>query len=572
MHTTSSSGSPGLRSAVFGPSRAFRNTLAIICVLLFAQVGLAQPSIPDPGTTVYPDQFVVKVLSQTADVFEPQVQGGHGTGFVYQIDREMDEVTIFTNHHVVATSKYDVQRVFVEVNAEKGLPESVAAEVLYRSNLHDFAVLKIRFSDLKRTGQRIMEAPIPPQGHPFLNPDPERRLLQGRPVIAFGNPLGSDNIATRGDVTGLWNMPSRSRFSDLGTPFLQTSAAINPGNSGGPLIDEETGLVIGINSAGILDANLVGFAMPIGQAIMDYLSFLENPSIQYEKISSVIFGMLPVSHLRSLPEGKVLFKTWPGITDEHERLLRVQDSLNPALNTGDLIVEVNGVVIGASFYKLKLIAAQSDRLSLRIVRNSQVLTVEIPTPSEGIRRLRESMDFVYISGLMLGEYNDRDLFTSAGRETSRVKVEDMNPSDPDMAHHSSRYPNEGSLVVGLNIEGKDYRIRNLYDVKMALRSHPNAKLVRMEVREAIQLMTEHGPLPISTQYATPALHPTIHYYYIPTTTIVTPRNFSLQRFKEGFSFAPEEGATRDWRRHVKSRTSPFASSGCGELMEAASRL
>ena len=31
--------------------------------------------------------------------------------------------------------------------------------------------------------------------------------------------------------------------------YIQTDAAINPGNSGGPLIDVETGQVIGINAA-----------------------------------------------------------------------------------------------------------------------------------------------------------------------------------------------------------------------------------------------------------------------------------------------------------------------------------
>ena len=69
-------------------------------------------------------------------------------------------------------------------------------------------------------------------------------------TYALGFPLGETHLkATKGIVSG-----QQSNLIQMDTP-------INPGNSGGPLI--KNGKVIGINSAGVLIANNVGYAVPI---------------------------------------------------------------------------------------------------------------------------------------------------------------------------------------------------------------------------------------------------------------------------------------------------------------------
>jgi S1-C subfamily serine protease len=90
------------------------------------------------------------------------------------------------------------------------------------------------------------------------------RLRVGQLLIAIGNPLGFSFTVSAGVLSAL-GRTLRAQDGRLIDSVLQTDVALNPGNSGGPLVDSR-GRVIGINTAMILGAQGISFAVPVDTA------------------------------------------------------------------------------------------------------------------------------------------------------------------------------------------------------------------------------------------------------------------------------------------------------------------
>jgi S1-C subfamily serine protease len=100
-------------------------------------------------------------------------------------------------------------------------------------------------------------------------------------VIAVGNPLGLGHTVTWGIIsqTGR-NLSGVSDEEARQIAFIQTDTAINPGSSGGPLITL-TGAWIGVNTAGITQAQGIGFAVP-GTQVREFLDTIRAGEGQRE--------------------------------------------------------------------------------------------------------------------------------------------------------------------------------------------------------------------------------------------------------------------------------------------------
>lgn len=166
---------------------------------------------------------------------------GGGSGFIVS-----EEGYILTCSHVVGDPEADYT---VIVDPQHKYP----AKILAKDPLVDVAVLKISEKNL-----------------PCLELGDSDKIELGETVVAIGNPLGEfEDTLSAGIVSGLSRKITAFGGLSLKTTSLrgliQTDAAINPGNSGGPLVDME-GKAIGINTAMVMGAQNIGFAIPINYA------------------------------------------------------------------------------------------------------------------------------------------------------------------------------------------------------------------------------------------------------------------------------------------------------------------
>ena len=249
---------------------------------------------------------------------------------------------ILTNAHVIHNAT-DIHIVLAEGKGE------YPAKIIGKDLLTDIALIKIN-PNIELTALPLRDSDT---------------LQMGEIVIALGNPLGLAHSVTSGLISAKDRIvPTlKNQFLD----FIQTDSAINPGSSGGPLLNLH-GEVVGINTAILTKAQLIGFAVPVNivKEIM--------PMLVLGKTEGGWFGIIarPLTIKDSVDIG---------FSEENGILILEVEKKSPAEKAGlqvkDVIVKINDwdVQNFLKFRRKLLSMGPGQNVHLTVFRNGKTFEI-----------------------------------------------------------------------------------------------------------------------------------------------------------------------------------------------------
>jgi len=277
---------------------------------------------------------------------EPRERQGGGSGFMFTPDG-----LILTNSHVV----HDAARMVVTLADGRRMPATVLGE----DPASDLAVIRLERPQGDEHG--LTAAVL----------GDSQKLRVGQIAIAIGAPYGFQSTVTAGVVSAL-GRSLRSYSGRLIDDVIQTDASLNPGNSGGPLVDS-AGQVIGVNTATILPAQGICFAIGINTAKFVASRLLRDGRIRRSYVG--ISGQTVPVHRRV-----VRFYDLPRETGA--LVLSVEDE-SPAkrggLREGDVIVALEGQAVAGvdDLHRLLTEVRVGVSCSLTVLRWTEKLELKV---------------------------------------------------------------------------------------------------------------------------------------------------------------------------------------------------
>ncbi|MGO8793748.1 MAG: S1C family serine protease [Candidatus Sulfotelmatobacter sp.] len=277
---------------------------------------------------------------------EAHERRGGGSGFVFTPDG-----LILTNSHVV----HDARRIEVTLADGRRMPASAIGE----DAASDLAVIRIdepRLDEPSLTAATLGDS---------------QQLRVGQVAIAIGAPYGFQSTVTAGVVSAL-GRSLRSYSGRLIDDVIQTDAALNPGNSGGPLVDS-AGRVIGVNTATILPAQGICFAIGINTA-----KFVASRLLRDGRIRRSYIGV----SAQTVPVHRRVVRFYDLPKESGALVLSVEEN-SPAkragLRDGDVIVTLEGHPVAGvdDLHRVLTEVRMGVGCALTVLRQTQKLELRI---------------------------------------------------------------------------------------------------------------------------------------------------------------------------------------------------
>mmetsp|Transcript_4601 Transcript_4601/g.6860 ORF Transcript_4601/g.6860 Transcript_4601/m.6860 type:complete len:796 (+) Transcript_4601:29-2416(+) len=294
---------------------------------------------------------------------------GQGSGMIVN-----KEGYILTNAHVVDGSN----RIYITLTDGRRF----RAELQGSDDIVDIAVLKI----VPESDQTIDITTLP-----VAQLGDSDQLEVGQFVTAIGCPGGLDNTCTIGIISGLKRCPNTVGIPDkMGVlDYIQTDAAINQGNSGGPLVDVESGNIVGINTC--IRANMEGtsFAIPTNKilAIVDDLAIGITPTHGYLGVDMTTMTPALAKYINKLsPAAAVPERDGVMI----EKVFKNSPAKEGGLKKFDFVLEIDGKrVFNADAAHVILDRATIGQdLSIKVLRDDAEITLQVK-PEDLSPRLKQ---------------------------------------------------------------------------------------------------------------------------------------------------------------------------------------
>ena len=277
---------------------------------------------------------------------EPRERQGGGSGFVFTPDG-----LVLTNSHVV----HEAARIVVTLADGRRMPATVIGE----DPASDLAVIRLERPQGDEIGLSVAVL------------GDSQKLRVGQIAIAIGAPYGFQSTVTAGVVSAL-GRSLRSYSGRIIDDVLQTDAALNPGNSGGPLVDS-SGRVIGVNTATILPAQGICFAIGINTAKFIASRLLRDGRIRRSYVG--ISGQTVPVHRRVV--------RFYDLSKETGALVQHVEDNSPAkragLREGDVIIALEGQPVAGvdDLHRLLTEVRVGVSCSLTVLRFTEKLEMKV---------------------------------------------------------------------------------------------------------------------------------------------------------------------------------------------------